>query len=72
MLRKPSWIWDGLLFVDAGSGGREGISRTIEDVKGRSLLNECNGEWVLKNSDFLPNSQNLGDAKSLKIKEPRM
>src|SRR5438552_14387318 len=27
--------------------------------------NECYGEWVLKNSLFIPNSQNWGDRKCL-------
>jgi hypothetical protein len=31
-----------------------------------------NGEWLLKNSTFIPNSQNLGDTKYLENRESRL
>lgn len=33
---------------------------------------ECNRLWLLKNSSFLPNSQNLGDTKCLENQESRL
>jgi len=33
---------------------------------------ECNGLWLLKNSIFLPDNQNLGDAKCLEKRKGRL
>jgi len=35
-------------------------------------IDECNREWLLKNSDFDRNGQNPGDVKCLEIREDRL